>query len=66
MNVLAEMERHPDEPWKVRDRMLQRNGLVLEGQFMGGLEGGRAEPALLGARRHRAVRTDHGCDGSTR
>jgi len=23
MNVLTEMERHPDEPWKVRDRMLQ-------------------------------------------
>jgi hypothetical protein len=22
-NVLAEMEQHPDEPWKVRDRMLQ-------------------------------------------
>jgi hypothetical protein len=21
MNVLSEMERHPDEPWKVRDRM---------------------------------------------
>ena len=26
MNVLAEMERHPDEPWKVRDRMLQEMG----------------------------------------
>jgi hypothetical protein len=23
MNVLAEMERHPAEPWKVRDRMLR-------------------------------------------
>lgn len=23
MNVLAEMQRHQDEPWKVRDRMLQ-------------------------------------------
>lgn len=26
MNVLAEMERHPEEPWKVRDRMLQEMG----------------------------------------
>ncbi len=23
MDVLAEMERHPDRPWTVRDRMLQ-------------------------------------------
>jgi hypothetical protein len=26
MSVLAEMERHPEEPWKVRDRMLQEMG----------------------------------------
>ena len=26
MNVLAEMERHPAEPWKVRDRMLNEMG----------------------------------------
>jgi hypothetical protein len=26
MNVLAEMERHPPEPWKVRDRMLNEMG----------------------------------------
>lgn len=26
MNVLAEMERHPEEPWKVRDRMLKEMG----------------------------------------
>ena len=26
MNVLAEMERHPAEPWKVRDRMLNEIG----------------------------------------
>ena len=26
LDVLAEMERHPDEPWKVRDRMLQEMG----------------------------------------
>jgi len=26
MNVLIEMEKHPEEPWKVRDRMLQEMG----------------------------------------
>jgi len=26
MSVLAEMERHPEEPWKIRDRMLQEMG----------------------------------------
>jgi hypothetical protein len=26
MNVLVEMERYPDDPWKVRDRMLQEMG----------------------------------------
>ncbi len=26
MNVLIEMKRHPEEPWKVRDRMLQEMG----------------------------------------
>jgi hypothetical protein len=26
MNVLAEMERHPADPWKVRDRMLKEMG----------------------------------------
>jgi hypothetical protein len=27
LNVLAEMEREPAEPWRVRDWMLKRNGL---------------------------------------
>ena len=26
MNVLAEMEQHPEEPWKIRDRMLDEMG----------------------------------------
>jgi hypothetical protein len=26
MNVLAEMERHPAKPWKIRDRMLREMG----------------------------------------
>jgi hypothetical protein len=26
MNVLIEMEKYPEEPWKVRDRMLQEMG----------------------------------------
>jgi integrase len=26
MSVLAEMERHPADPWKVRDRMLNEMG----------------------------------------
>ena len=47
MNVLAEMERHPAEPWKVRDRMLNEMGWCSKG----------IEPAatsiLSGARWHR-------------
>ena len=31
MNVLAEMERHPAEPWKVRDRMLNEMGWCSKG-----------------------------------
>jgi hypothetical protein len=31
MNVLAEMERHPAEPWKVRDRMLSEMGWCSKG-----------------------------------
>ena len=31
MNVLAEMERHPAEPWKVRDRMLNETGWCSKG-----------------------------------
>lgn len=31
MNVLAEMERHPEEPWKVRDRMLTEMGWSARG-----------------------------------
>jgi hypothetical protein len=26
MNVLAEMERHPEKPWKIRDQMLKKMG----------------------------------------
>ena len=31
MNVLAEMERHPAEPWKARDRMLNEMGWCSKG-----------------------------------
>jgi hypothetical protein len=31
MNVLAEMERHPADPWKVRDRMLNELGWCSKG-----------------------------------
>jgi hypothetical protein len=31
MSVLAEMERHPADPWKVRDRMLKETGWCSEG-----------------------------------
>jgi len=31
MNVLAAMEQHPAEPWKVRDRMLNEMGLCSKG-----------------------------------
>ncbi len=31
MNVLAAMERHPADPWKVRDRMLNEMGWCSEG-----------------------------------
>jgi len=31
MNVIAEMERHPAEPWKVRDLMLNEMGWCPEG-----------------------------------
>ena len=36
MAVLSEMERHPAEPWKVRDRMLHAIGWTLLGQRGGG------------------------------
>ncbi len=31
MSVLAEMEHHPAEPWKVRDRMLNEMGRCAKG-----------------------------------
>jgi hypothetical protein len=31
MNVLAAMEQHPEEPWKVRDRMLSEMGWCAKG-----------------------------------
>jgi hypothetical protein len=31
MSVLAEMERHPAEPWAVRDRMLNEMGWCSKG-----------------------------------
>lgn len=60
MNVLAAMEQHPADPWKVRDRMLDRDGVVLEGYRLGGVEGGGAEPAFPRARRHQETGPNHG------
>jgi hypothetical protein len=57
-NVLAEMERHPAEPWKVRDRMLTEMGWCSKGIKWAGVEFGGHQSAFPRAGRRRAQRAE--------
>ena len=61
-NVLLEMERTPQEPWKVRDRMLQEMGWGSTASSWAEWKAAQLNRLFQGAGRHRAARPDHGRD----